>query len=197
VNADIVRAVEGWARELDGVFTLSDLRVLLGDRTEAALYKRLNALVAANVLVKVMRGLYAVPAASLKVISSRIEPLAYISTGTVLADCAAIGSVPVRRVQAVKLGSPRTYECTLGVIEHLSISAHLYFGFRQDGDMRVATPEKAFLDVCYYTYRGRAFSFDPAADISLDGFRMDLIDEYLRSYDARFVTFFNRVWRSE
>ena len=82
--------------------------------------------------------------------------------GTVLARTAIIGSIPARRVQAVKMGRPRTYRCELGTIEHLSITPRLYFGFGSIAGDLVASPEKAFLDVCYFTYRGRRFSFDPA-----------------------------------
>ena len=111
------------------MFTLADLRIILGDKTEAALYKRLNRLEEEGVLVKVKRGLYARSDAVLAAISNRIDPSAYISTGTILARFAIIGSVPVRRVQAVKIGRPRVYRSPLGVIEHLSISPRLYFGF--------------------------------------------------------------------
>ncbi len=194
MDATVYALIQRWAGELDGVFALADLRVVLGDRTEAALYKRLTGLVDAGVMIKVKRGIYATPEASLATISSRIEPAAYISTGTVLAQCAAIGSVPGRRVQAVKTGRPRTYSCKLGSIEHLSISPRLYFGFGpRDGLLR-ATPEKAFLDVCYYAYRGKRFSFDPASDIAMASLERERVFGYLEAYDKRFVTYFSRIW---
>lgn len=195
MDATQYRAIEKWAKELDGVFTLADLKVALDASSEAMLYRALAQMVTRGELIKVKRGIYATPGASLVTISSRIEPNAYLSTGTVLARTAAIGSIPARRVQAVKTGSPRTYRCELGTIEHLSISSRLYFGFdRVEGEL-VASPEKAFLDVCYFTYRGRRFSFDPATDVNLEGLDFDTIERYLGSYDARFVRFFNRTWR--
>ncbi len=100
-----------------------------------------------------------------------------------------------RARQAVKVGRPRTYRCALGTIEHLSISPRLYFGFNPVAGELVASPEKAFLDVCYFTYRGHPFSFDPDTDINLGGLDFNTIDRYLQSYDARFVSFFNRTWR--
>ncbi|MBA4387784.1 MAG: hypothetical protein C0404_07375 [Verrucomicrobia bacterium] len=173
---------------------MPDLRVMLGDRTEAALYKRLNGLVEAGILLKVKRGIYATPEASLAAISNRIEPAAYVSTGTILAKCAAIGSVPARRIQAVKTGRPRTYVCKLGVIEHLSLSPQLYFGFEPADGILYATPEKAFLDVCYYTYRGKRFSFDPESDVNVSDLKRHVVYSYLRKYDRRFVDYFNRIW---
>jgi hypothetical protein len=95
------------------------------------------------------------------------------------------------------VGRPRTYHCDLGTIEHLSISPHLYFGFVSGSGELTATPEKAFLDVCYFTYRGRRFSFDPASDIDLERLDFDIIATYLQSYDARFVSFFNSIWKKQ
>jgi hypothetical protein len=195
MDMKIHKAIERWSGELSGVFTMADLRVVLGDRTEAALFKRLVGLVEEGVLVKVKRGIYAVPGASLAEISHRIAPAAYVSTGTVLARRGLIGSVPARRMQAVKTGRPRTYQCALGIIEHLSIAPHLYFGFSlEDGILR-ATPEKAFLDTCYYQWRGKTFSFDPATDVHTGDLDRALLDEYLASYDRRFVDHFNRIYR--
>ena len=194
MDSEVYKAIEKWAEELDGVFALSDLRVVLGDVTEAALYKRLNGLVESGTLIKVKRGVYATPEAPLAAISARIEPKAYISTGTILARSALIGSVPVRRVQAVKTGRPRLYRCSLGVIEHLSISPQLYVGFSPVNGVLCATLEKAFLDTCYYTYRGKRFSFDPASDVDVVRLDRGLIDDYLQRYDRRFVNYFNRIW---
>ncbi|MFT5241337.1 MAG: hypothetical protein ACI9OU_002512 [Candidatus Promineifilaceae bacterium] len=189
------KAVEKWADELNGVFTIADLKVALDESAEATLYRVLAEMVRRSVLIKVKRGIYATPEAALTTISSRIEPNSYISTATVLARTAAIGSIPARRVQAVKVGRPRVYRCELGTIEHLSISPRLYFGFTSVAGERVASVEKAFLDVCYFAYRGRRFSFDPGSDINLESFDFDTLERYLESYDARFVSFFNRTWR--
>ncbi len=189
--------IKRWADELNGVFTLPDLKVALDESTLPTLYRAVSALVRGGTLIKVKRGIYATPEASLATISSRIEPKAYISTGTVLARKAIIGSIPAHRVQAVKVGRPRTYQCALGTIEHLSISPHLYFGFLSGSGELTATPEKAFLDVCYFTYRGRRFSFDPATDIDLGRLDFDIIEQYLQSYDVRFVAFFNSIWRRQ
>lgn len=184
-----------WSDELRCVFTLADLKVALDEKADPTFFRTIAEMVSNGTLIKVKRGIYATPEASLTTISSRIEPSAYISTGTVLASKAIIGSVPVRRVQAVKIGSPRTYSCELGAIEHLSIAPHLYFGFSTQAGERVATPEKAFLDVCYFTYRGRSFSFDPDTDVNLKGLDFNTIESYLEAYDTRFVSFFNRHWK--
>ena len=197
MNVIRYRAVQKWADELDGVFTIADLKVALNENAEATLYRVLGELAREGVLIKVKRGMYATPEASLTTISSRIAPDSYISTGTVLARTATIGSIPARRVQAVKIGRPRLYRSELGVIEHLSISPRFYFGFTSVEGQLVASREKAFLDVCYYTFKGKSFSFDPGSDVNLGDLDFDVIAQYLELYDNRFVSFFNRTWRRQ
>lgn len=188
-----VKLIEQWASDLGGVYTMSDLKVLFGSQSEAALYKKLQLFIADGILVKVKRGVYARPDASLRTVCARIYPDSYVSFGGVLADSAIIGSVPGRRVQAVKTGSPRTFSCSLGTIEFLSIAPRLFFGFTRVNGIQCATPEKAFLDACYFTYKGRSFSFD--IDMDVDRSRLDsaLLASYLGNYDRRFLSFYRRI----
>mgnify|MGYP001476241364 CR=1 FL=1 len=190
-----VKNIEKWASELDGVITLPDLKVIFGGQSEAALFKKLEAAIEDKVLLKIKRGIYALPGTSLEIISSRINPDSYISTGTVLASKAMIGSVPGRKIQAVKIGRPRIFKFETGVIEHLSISPGLFFGFESVNGIRYATPEKAFLDVCYFYFKGRRFSFDPESDVDTTGLNTGAISAYLKKYDVRFVSFFRRIWK--
>jgi len=83
-----------------------------------------------------------------------------------------------------------------GVIEHLSIDPKYYFGFESRNGLLWATPEKAFLDVCYYRYKGKMFSFDPASDINYQDLDHSLITDYLARFDQRFVTYFSAIWKA-
>ena len=191
---DDANKINKWADDLGGVFTMSDLKVLFAERTEAALYKKLTGLIEEKLLVKVKRGLYATPTTSLAVISNRINPDSYISTGTVLARNMIIGSVPAYKVQAVKVGRPRIYKFDMGIIEHLSIAPDLFFGFSLCDGLKYASSEKAFIDACYYRYKGRRFSFDLDSDINKEALNPDLISQYLTKYDERFINFFRSLW---
>lgn len=186
-----------WSEDLNGIFSMSDLKLLFGEVTESALYKKLNSLVKEKLLVKVIRGLYATPETSLEIISNRINPASYISTGTILAKNMIIGSIPERKIQAVKVGRPRVYECELGTIEHLSIAPGIFCGFKVNNGIKYADSEKAFLDACYFFYKGKRFSFDLDSDINKDALNSLLISTYLRKYDKRFVSFFKRSWSYE
>lgn len=182
------------AAQVDGILTMPDIRVLLSGLGEDGILKRLRALVREGILVKVKAGVYALPTASLEAISQRLARNSYVSTGTVLARSVLIGSIPSRRVQAVKVGRPRTYRCALGIVEHLSVKEDLFFGYEERDGVLYATPEKAFLDVCYFVSKGRRFSFDPVADVNLTDLDPKRIREYLRAYDRRFVSFFDARW---
>ena len=186
------KAIQRFSKELEGVFTLPDLKVILDEQTENTLFRAVRKFLESGDLIKIKRGFYATPDASLAAISCRIEPDSYISTGTVLAQNAIIGSIPARRIQAVKVGRPRTYKCQLGTIEHLSIAVHLYFGFNSINGRKIATKEKAFLDTCYYYYKGKTFSFDPATDINQADMDMQVVNLYLKKYDKHFVSFFKK-----
>jgi hypothetical protein len=189
-----VKKIEKWTSALDGVITMPDLKVVFGGQSEAALFKKLEAAVEEKVLFRGKRGIYALPGTALETISARINPDSYISTGTVLAAKAIIGSVPALRIQAVKIGRPRVYKCEAGIIEHLSINPELYFGFETVKGIKIATAEKAFLDVCYFYFKGRRFSFDPESDVNIGGLKADVISNYLDKYDRRFISFFRRIW---
>lgn len=186
------KAILNFSKDLEGVFTLPDLKVILDEQTEITLFRAVRKLVESGDLIKIKRGFYSTPDASLAAISCRIEPASYISTGTVLAQNALIGSIPARRIQAVKIGRPRTYKCQLGTIEHLSIAPQLYFGFNTINGKNIATKEKAFLDVCYYYYKGKTFSFDPATDINQADMNIKVVNSYLKKYDKNFISFFKK-----
>lgn len=190
-----IQELQKWAGELDNVFTISDLKVMLNQDAPATLFRMIDEFVANGLLVRVKRGVYATPEASLEAISFRIDPGAYVSLGTVLARRLAIGSVPVRKLQAIKLGRSRIYEFEQGTIEHLGIAPPFYFGFERTQEAPlVATLEKAFLDVCYFSYKGKSFGFDPASDINLDLLNRDAVRQYLINYDERFRTYVKRIW---
>ena len=186
------KAIQKFSKDLEGVFTLPDLKVILDEQTEVTFFRAVRKLLESGDLIKIKRGFYATPDASLAAISCRLEPDSYISTGTVLAQHAIIGSIPAHRIQAVKVGRPRIYKCPLGTIEHLSIAPHLYFGFNTINGRKIATKEKAFLDVWYYYYKGKTFSFDPATDIHPVAMDMRVVNAYLKKYDKQFVSFFKK-----
>lgn len=186
------RRVMAQAADLDCIFTIADLLTILNQESAANAFRLIKELCVSGDLIKIKRGFYVTPAATLVAISNRMYPNSYVSTGTVLAARAIIGSVPARRIQAVKIGASRIFTCTLGTIEFLSIHPKLFFGFERREDSFWATPEKAYLDVCYFYYKRKRFSFDPESDVDRTMLNSAIIKEYLQKYDDRFITFFRK-----
>lgn len=180
------------APEIDGIFSLADLRVLYAKDSVATRFRKVEALVEAGELIRVKKGLYARPDADLRRVSQRIAPESVVSLGTVLAEEGVIGSIPGRRVWAVRVGRPRRYNCTLGVIEHLSVAAGLLCGWEWREGFRRAVIEKAFLDACYFHYKGRSLPFDLLEDVDRERLDKEKLSAFLQAYDQRFQTYFHR-----
>ncbi len=192
-NSDI-KKINHWSKDLRGVFTISDLKVLFATDSEKSIFKKIAVMIKEKVLIKVKQGLYAIPEAQLIDLSKRINPSAYVSMGSILAEKLIIGSIPARKLQAVKIGRPRVFVTSLGTIEHLSLAPKLFFGFNESEGLKKATPEKAFLDCCYFFYKGRELSFDLDTDVNHNLLDQKIIAEYLTKYDQRFITFYKKKW---
>ena len=184
------------SKKLDGVFTIKDLEIVFAEKSSKSLYRVIEELCRSKELMKIKRGIYARTVADLSAIAGRIVPDSYISTETVLARAAIIGSIPAKRIQAIRIGQPRKYKTPIGIIEYLSISPRLYFGFERDKQANWATPEKAFLDCCYYTYKRKTFSIDLTTDVNFERLNQNLIASYLKQYDRRFVSYYTTIWGS-
>ena len=194
MEVNSLKSILRWKSEVDGIFSIKDLEVCLDKSSEATFFRAVNKLVDGGDLVKIKRGLYSTTDAKLSTISSRIYPDSYISTGTILAKDAIIGSVPSLKVQAIRKGKPKIFRTKLGTIEFLSISPKLFFGYERRENCNWATPEKAFLDTCYFYYKRKRFFFDPIEDVNMQLLDFKVIGHYLERYDKRFVSYFKKIW---
>jgi hypothetical protein len=190
----IVSAIEDMKTAQSGVFSLSDLRNLLGIKSKDSFYRTVRGLCAAGVISRFSRGFYVTEEFSPAVLSQRICPESYISFGTVLADNLLIGSVPEYRIRAVKPKPTRIYTDGKHTIEHLGIKPDLIFGWTVDKGIRRADPEKAVLDTLYFYRLGTKFSFDIYSDVDYSSLNSDKIDEYLTKYrNPLFIDFARRL----
>lgn len=194
MEMNVTRELDKWGRELDGIFSFTDLEIIYRTKSRATLSRMLTKLCELGELTKVKNGLYAQPGASLPAIANRMYPESYISIGTVLAKNLVIGSVPAKRVQVIKVGTPRVFTCAMGTIEFLSIDPKLFFGFAKKDGINWASSEKAFLDACYFQYKGKRFSFNLTDDVDLMSLNFETLKRYLKVYDQRFITYFKRHW---
>lgn len=175
------------------VITVGELRTLFPKLGNDALMKFLKRLLKKGVLFKVKAGLYATKEASLIDISYKLNSESYLSFDSILAKYGVMGSIPRRHVAWVKVGSPKTFKFDLGIISHNSINSKYYFGYRIVDGIKEATPEKAFIDICYFLSKGKRFSFNISSDIAIKDLDSKLIEECLLAYPERFVEYIKKI----
>jgi len=179
------RLVEALGK-VNGVITLGEIRSLFPEMRQITLLKWLKKLVESEVLIKVKAGLYASPSAEMRHISFKLDPGSYLSMDTVLSRLGLMGSIPGRHLKAIRVGSPRRYSFKMGLIEHLSMSPAYYGHFRMAEGALEAIPEKAFVDSCYYRFKGRHLNFNPESDVDLGALSMDLLMDCLAPHQGPF-----------
>lgn len=182
--------VRGVAQAQRGVFSKSDLQVLLAERHPAAFKRRVAALEELGVVRRFSRGVYVSEGFDAATLSQRLAPDSYVSFGNALARHLVIDTRPERQWLAAKPGRAHEY-CGLGLeIVHVHIAPHLDFGHVVADGVRWADAEKATLDTLYFHLRGRRYPFDVFSDI--DPARLDRVRlaQYLGRYrNPRFVAF--------
>jgi hypothetical protein len=183
----VVRGLEGPQR---GVFSKGDLQTAFREQHPAAFVRRIDALLDNGVLRRFCRGWYVTESFDLATLSQRLAPGSVISFTTVLARHLVVGPSPETSIVAVKTGRPRRHTDGEHLIEHVSITARLLFGFSTIDGVRYADPEKAFLDTLYFHLRGRRYQFDIYSDVAVDTLDHERIRDYLSRYrNPKFVSF--------
>jgi hypothetical protein len=113
-----------------------------------------------------------------------------IGFSTVLSRNLIIGPNPGNKIVAVKTGRPRRYVQDDFVIEHVSVTPELLFGFSTEDGIRVADAEKAFIDTLYVHLRGRRYPFDIYSDMAVHKLDGEKVRDYQSRYrNRKFVAF--------
>lgn len=185
-----LQVLQGLEKSQHGVFSKSDLQTTFAERHPAAFVRRVNALLDHRVLRRFCRGWYVTEGFDIATLSQRIAPESYISFTTVLARHLVVGASPEGVIVAVKTGRPRRYANLGFLVEHVSVTDELLFGFTTEDGVRYADAEKAFLDTLYFHLRGRRYPFDIYSDMVVDRLDHDRLREYLGTYrNRKYVTF--------
>ncbi len=179
-----------------GVFSLADLRSVLNEPHRAALFRRVDRLLASGVLVRCTKGLYVTRGFDLAVLSQRIAPDSAISFETVLARDLVIGPLPSRRISAIRNARSQKYEARGLAVEHRHLDPALRFGEETRNGIRYTVPEKALLDVLTFHVRGRRALFDVYTDVNFERLDRGVLNEFLSRYkNQRFIAFAKDVLR--
>ncbi len=138
------------------LFSLSDLVLLTGDR-RSSLSVQLSRLVASGVIERPARGWYANPFTppSDEEVAMVIREPSYLSLEYALSRHGIL-SQQARVLTLVTTRLPYTFRTGDGVFEYHQVKRSLFRGYRREGEVLVAEPEKALLDLIYVRFvRGR------------------------------------------
>ncbi len=138
------------------LFSLSDLVLLTGDR-RSSLSVQLSRLVASGVIERPARGWYANPFTppSDEEVAMVIREPSYLSLEYALSRHGIL-SQQARVLTLVTTRLPYTFRTGDRVFEYHQVKRSLFRGYRREGEVLVAEPEKALLDLIYVRYvRGR------------------------------------------
>jgi hypothetical protein len=173
--------VKSMAPRLEGVFTVSDLSILL--QTEGKpLYNRMDHLIKNNILQNTIRGYYIAAEFNPYVLAQKINPSSYISMECILAEELMIGTIPKYKISSIKLGRPRNYSFGDYNYTYNSICPDLFKGFKIINGIKKAIPEKALLDTLYFYNKGLSFMFNIFYDVEFSNLNKDVYLELLEAY---------------
>lgn len=164
-------------------FNVADFAKLLGLKPES-LYVALNRLVKAGILRRLRRGIYEVvfsPSEPEEIASQLYWPC-YLSFESALARYGIMDQLPYVLTFATPKRSKKI-QLAGKEIEYRRIKKDLFFGYKKDGRIFVAEPEKALLDQAYLFSLGKASFYFQSWD--LRGLKKERIFKYLKVYPQR------------
>lgn len=177
-DMDLVRQL---ARFNKPFWSVADLEKVLAYGTRKSLLVALHRLTASGILERIRRGYYRVstrPADEAALANVLYRP-SYLSFESALARHGILSQIPYTMTFATTRRSKRM---TIGgrEAEFRQIKKDLFFGYRLEGGLYVAEPEKALLDEFYMMKRGRAA-------VALDELDVDALSKgRLREFASRF-----------
>jgi len=176
---------------LGGVFQRHDLAHLFSTQKKPTLSKRIQSLIIGGHLKRALQGYYYTPSANIMTLAQRIFPDGYFSLTTALSMNSMIGTRPTRQVHIMTTRSkPKSFQLNLGSINMHVLSPNYFFGFTVSNGYKVASPEKAFIDSCYFYMHKVEYPFSLSSDVNVQDLNKDSLVEILKQYkNKKFVSF--------
>ena len=162
-DIELVRVLQATGKDF---FTLADLEKVTGLDRES-LYVSLNRLLKRGTIERAMKGVYVVPGsgARLERIAGQLYFPCYLSFESALSHFGILNLVPYSLAYATTRKT-KTLDLLGRQVDYRQIKEELYFGFEPDNGYYIATPEKALLDLIYFTTLGKASLPTEELDIS-------------------------------
>lgn len=186
------------AEAMGGVYTFSDLAVILATQHRSLLPRRIHQLIEAGVLFRFAKGFYVRESFDFEQLAQRMYPTSYLSFESVLAERLVIASVPLKKLSVICPGQGRHATIASGEyrLEKAYIKPSYFFGFSQSAGVCKADVEKALIDVLYFYVKGRRTIFDIYSDINWDRIDQKKLMIYLDRYkNPKFVAMVRELCR--
>lgn len=137
-------------------FTLPDLEKVTGLERES-LYVSLHRLVKRGTMQRAMKGIYVIPGSGARVerIAGQLYFPCYLSFESTLSRFGVLNLVPYSLTFATT-NKTRALDLLGRRVDYRQIKEGLFFGFDTAGGYYIAKPEKALLDLIYFSTLGKA-----------------------------------------
>ncbi len=198
----VTERLRGLNADTGGVYSTSDLSVLLERPHPSRLTEAVRALVREGVFLRLRRGLYADRLNSYRpeIVGQRWVTPSYLSTETAL-DRYRLCETGIlyytyvtTRLIARREHATRALENQKFVYRH--VAPHLFFGYRPEDGILLADPEKAALDFLYFLFKKQRSALSPG-DIDFARLRVKRYRQYLDAYRQRGFEDFALYWLRE
>ena len=163
--------------------TLADLEKVL-DRERRSLRVLIYRLIKEGFLVRLSPGIYMLPdnRAYLDVIANQIYYPSYLSFVSALSRYGIISQIPYSLTFATLKKSKKMILGGTEVV-YSQVRPELYFGYKLEGGMNIAYPEKALLDQIYLASLGKAII--DYEELTLNGLNKQRFKDYAKHFPKR------------
>lgn len=151
-NIELIKKLTEWHKPY---FTTTDLAKVLG-LEKTSLLVTLSRLVKEGVLLRLRKNVYLVFGGGyeLEAVANQLYFPSYLSFEAALSRFGILSQIPYTLTFATTR-PPKRMRVGETEVEYSRLKASLYFGYRQEGSIYVAEPEKALLDMLYLISRCR------------------------------------------
>jgi len=169
------------------IFSLNDLKVLSGDNT-STVSVQLSRLSRMGMVKNPVKGWYLNPfnTPSMEELSMVLRTPSYLSLEYALSRHGIL-SQDVHTYTLVTTKLPHTYRSDESIFEYHQIKRSLFWGYSTEGNVNIADPEKALLDLIYIRYsKNKEGNEEQMMSMIDDMYVEDLEKSRMRAYSTRF-----------
>ena len=169
------------------IFSLNDLKVLTGDNT-STIPIQLSRLSRNGLVKNPIKGWYTNPfnSPSSEELSMVLRAPAYLSMEYALSRHGIL-SQDVHTYTLITTKLPHIYRSDENIFEYHQVKRSLFWGYGKEGNIQIARPEKALLDLIYIRYsRNRNTNESLLLSLMDDMYLEDIDEEILKNYSNKY-----------